>query len=133
MTPQITKLLSRSPVRWFIVGCLTFIIDTSLFLTIFHFTNWAVISNLISGSVATAFNYFSHYHWSFTSDRKHRQSTILYLIFFFIFLVFGTSLIRFLINTGISPFFAKVSTAGCIAPISFFLMKFVTFKRSTNV
>ena len=126
-------MLNKSYTRWFLVGSATFVIDTSIFMLVFHFTNLGVFSNLFSVTIATTFNYFSHYHWSFTSDRKHRQSTVLYLIFFFVFLVFGTSLIRFLINTGISPFFAKVSTAGCIAPISFFLMKFVTFKRSTNV
>jgi hypothetical protein len=38
-----------------------------------------------------------------------------------------------LINEGVSPFFAKVGTAGFIAPISFFIMKFVTFRKSTNV
>ena len=124
--------LNRSSVRWFLVGSATFVIDTSIFVTAFHITNQAILSNLLSGVIATTFNYFSHYHWSFASDRKHRQSTILYLIFFFIFLFLGTSVLNFLINRGVSPFFAKVGTAGLIAPISFLIMKFVTFRRSSN-
>jgi putative flippase GtrA len=99
---------------------------------LFHLTNQTVLSNLISGTVATTFNYFSHYHWSFTSDREHKQSTVLYLVFFFAFLFLGTTIIRFLVASGISPFFAKVGTASVIAPVSFFIMKFLTFKRTKD-
>ena len=124
--------LNRSSVRWFLVGSATFVIDTSIFVTAFHITNQAIPSNLLSGVIATSFNYFSHYHWSFASDRKHRQTTILYLTFFFIFLFLGTSILNFLINQGVMPFFAKVGTAAFTAPISFFIMKFITFRRSSN-
>jgi putative flippase GtrA len=132
MNASVSSMLTKSHIRWFIVGCLTFLIDTSAFLTLFYFTDWAVVSNLVSGTLATIFNYFSHYHWSFTSDREHKQSTLLYLIFFFIFLFLGTSLIHLLLDSGVSPFFAKVGTASCIAPVSFFIMKFVTFRRSSD-
>ena len=132
MNASVSSMLTKSHIRWFIVGCLTFLIDTSAFLTLFHFTDWAVVSNLVSGTLATIFNYFSHYHWSFTSNREHKQSTLLYLIFFFIFLFLGTSLIHLLLDSGVSPFFAKVGTASCIAPVSFFIMKFVTFRRSSD-
>ena len=124
--------LNRSSVRWFLVGSATFVIDTSIFVTAFHFTKEAIPSNLLSGVIATTFNYFSHYHWSFASDRKHRQSTILYLTFFFIFLFLGTSILNFLINGGVPAFFAKVGTAAFTAPISFFIMKFITFRKSAN-
>ena len=129
-----TKLekLNRSSVRWFLVGSATFVIDTSIFVAAFHLTHLGIFSNVLSGIVANTFNYFSHYHWSFASDRKHRQSTVLYLTFFFIFLFLGTSVLNFLINQGVTPFFAKVGTAGTIAPISFFIMKFVTFRKTTN-
>jgi putative flippase GtrA len=132
MNASVSSMLTKSHIRWFIVGCLTFLIDTSAFLTLFYFTDWAVVSNLVSGTLATIFNYFSHYHWSFTSNREHKQSTLLYLIFFFIFLFLGTSLIHLLLDSGVSPFFAKVGTASCIAPVSFFIMKFVTFRRSSD-
>ena len=124
--------LNRSSVRWFLVGSATFVIDTSIFVTAFHITNQTIPSNLLSGVIATTFNYFSHYHWSFASNRNHRQSTILYLTFFFIFLFLGTSILNFLINQGVMPLFAKVGTAAFTAPISFFIMKFVTFRRSSN-
>ena len=132
MNASVSSMLTKSHIRWFIVGCLTFLIDTSAFLTLFYFTDWAVVSNLVSGTLATIFNYFSHYHWSFTSNREHKQSTLLYLIFFFIFLFLGTSLIHLLLDSGVSPLFAKVGTASCIAPVSFFIMKFVTFRRSSD-
>ncbi|NCW35289.1 MAG: hypothetical protein EBV91_04970, partial [Actinobacteria bacterium] len=67
MNASVSSMLTKSHIRWFIVGCLTFLIDTSAFLTLFYFTDWAVVSNLVSGTLATIFNYFSHYHWSFTS------------------------------------------------------------------
>ena len=127
---MIKKLLSKSSVRWFLVGSATFVIDTGLFLLAFYLTNIVILSNLLSGSVATAFNYFSHYHWSFASDRQHKQSTLIYLTFFFIFLTFGTTLVTALVNSGVEPALAKVGSALITAPISFFIMKFITFKRS---
>jgi putative flippase GtrA len=122
----IKKILNVSAARWFIVGSTTFVIDTALFLLVFNFTNIAVISNLFSGTVATTFNYFSHYRWSFASDRSHKQSTLIYLFFFFVFLV------SFFIHSGLHPVPAKVGTAAITAPISFFIMKFVTFRRTTS-
>ena len=130
---MIKKILNVSAARWFIVGSATFLIDTSLFLILFHLTGIAVVSNLISGTIATTFNYFSHYHWSFSSDRSHMQSTIIYLIFFTIFLALGTSLVSFLIHSGLDPLPAKVGTAGLTAPLSFFVMKFVTFRKMRRV
>ena len=124
--------LNRSSVRWFLVGSATFLIDTTVFVTVFHLINQTITSNLISGVIATTFNYFSHYHWSFASDRNHSQSTVLYLTFFFIFLFLGTSTLSFLINQGVSPLFAKIGTAGMIAPISFVIMKFVTFRKRND-
>jgi len=122
----IRKLLSKSSVRWFLVGSATFLIDTGLFLLALYLTNIVILSNLLSGSVATAFNYFSHYHWSFASDRQHRQSTLIYL-------TFGTTLVTTLVNAGVEPALAKVGSAVITAPISFFIMKFITFKRSQHV
>jgi len=128
----IKRLLSKSSARWFIVGSATFLIDTSLFLLAFSLTDIVIASNLFSGAIATLFNYLSHYHWSFASDREHKQSTVIYLVFFFIFAFLGTSLIVTLVNRGLEPAFAKVGTALIIAPISFFIMKFVTFKRRSD-
>ena len=129
---MIKKILKVSAARWFVVGSTTFVIDTALFLLVFNITEMAVISNLFSGTIATIFNYFSHYRWSFASDRSHKQSTLIYLFFFFVFLFLGTSMVSFFIHSGLHPVPAKVGTAAITAPISFFIMKFVTFRRTTT-
>ena len=129
---MIKRLLSKSSARWFIVGSATFLIDTALFLLAFSLTDIVITSNLFSGAIATLFNYLSHYHWSFASDREHKQSTLLYLAFFFLFLFLGTTLVTTFVNSGLEPAFAKVGSALITAPISFFIMKFVTFRRSSN-
>ena len=129
---MIKRLLSKSSARWFIVGSATFLIDTALFLLAFSLTDIVIASNLFSGVIATLFNYLSHYHWSFASDREHKQSTVIYLVFFFIFTFLGTSLVVTLVKSGLEPAFAKVGTALIIAPISFFIMKFVTFRRRSD-
>ena len=129
---MIKRLLSKSATRWFIVGSATFLIDTGLFLFVLSLTDIVIASNLFSGAIATLFNYLSHYHWSFASDREHKQSTLIYLVFFFIFAFLGTSLVVNLVNSGLEPAFAKVGTALIIAPISFFIMKFVTFRRRSD-
>ncbi len=129
---MIKRLLSKSSARWFIVGSATFLIDTGLFLLAFSLTDIVIASNLFSGVVATLFNYLSHYHWSFASNRKHKQSTLIYLAFFFIFLFLGTTLVATLVNSGFEPAFAKVGSALITAPMSFFIMKFITFKGRKN-
>ena len=129
---MIKRLLSKSATRWFIVGSATFLIDTGLFLFALSLTDIVIASNLFSGAIATLFNYLSHYHWSFASDREHRKSTLIYLAFFFIFLFLGTTLVSTFVNAGLEPAFAKVGSALITAPISFFIMKFVTFRRSSN-
>ena len=129
---MIKRLLSKSSARWFIVGSATFLIDTALFLLAFSLTDIVITSNLFSGAIATLFNYLSHYHWSFASDREHKQSTLLYLAFFFLFLFLGTTLVTTFVNSGLEPAFAKVGSALITAPISFFIMKFITFRRSSN-
>jgi putative flippase GtrA len=128
----IKRLLSKSSARWFIVGSATFLIDTGLFLLAFSLTDIVIASNLFSGAIATLFNYLSHYHWSFASDREHKQSTLIYLAFFFMFLILGTTLVSTFVNSGLEPAFAKVGSALITAPISFFIMKFVTFRRSSH-
>ena len=95
-------------------------------------TDIVIASNLFSGAIATLFNYLSHYHWSFASDRKHKQSTLIYLAFFFMFLLLGTTLVSTFVNSGLEPAFAKVGSALITAPISFFIMKFITFRRSSH-
>ncbi len=126
-------MLSKSYTRWFLVGSATFLLDTTLFMLFFNLTSLGAFSNLLSGSVATSFNYYSHYHWSFSSDRNHRQSTFLYLTFFFLFLFTGTWLLDFMLEKNVNALFAKIGTAAIIAPISFLIMRFVTFRRSSHV
>ncbi len=128
---MIKRLLSKSSAKWFIVGSATFLIDTTLFLLAFSLTDIVIASNLFSGAIATLFNYLSHYHWSFASDREHKQSTLLYLAFFFLFLFLGTTLVTTFVNSGLEPAFAKVGSALITAPVSFFIMKFITFRRSS--
>jgi putative flippase GtrA len=127
------RLLQKSAARWFLVGSATFVIDASLFLLLFYITNIAVVSNLFSGTIATLFNYYSHYRWSFASNRGHAQSTTIYLFFFFVFLFLSTSLVTFFIGLGLHPMPAKIGTAAITAPLSFVIMKFVTFRRKHNV
>ena len=128
----INLLINESLVRWFIVGCATVALDTSIFVGMYHLTNRAVISNLISGTIATCCNYLAHYYWSFRTERTHTQSTIIYLVTFFFFLFLGTTVIKHLLDSGVPPLLAKLGTAAVIAPMSFLLMKFVTFKRGSD-
>ncbi len=121
-----------SAARWFIVGSTTFVIDTSLFLLVFNITEIAVLSNLFSGTVAVIFNYSAHHRWSFKSNRRHRESLLIYLSVVFSFMLLGTTALTILIHIGVSPVLAKVGLAIFTAPISFFISKFVTFRRTTT-
>jgi len=128
---KITALYRYSVIRWFVVGCTTFVIDITLFVGLYYTTHLSIWSNVLSGLCATLFNYSAHYRWSFESNQKHFKSSLYYLITFFTFLALTTYSIKILISLDIHPSVAKICTALLAAPFSFAIMKFVTFRRNS--
>ena len=115
--------------RWALVGITTFMIDYLIFLLIFTSNKSVFIANSFSGLVSISFNYLAHFFWSFKSESNHSKSGIKYLINLVLFWALGTSLLKFLISSGVEAKYAKLMPILLIAPLSFISLRFFVFRK----
>jgi putative flippase GtrA len=117
-------------VRWALVGSITSVIDFLVFISLYSLINSVLVSNFCAGLISIAFNYLTHYSWTFNIDTKHLISSTKYLINLFIFWTLGTVLLSNLIASGIDPKLAKLLPIPLIAPLSFLTLKIFVFKKN---
>ena len=123
------KYFDYSMLRWSAVGLLTNLIDYLLFITLFGLIKSVFIANLISASVATSINYFFHHIWTFKSDQNHSKSGAKYLLNLMFWWVVSTSIIKALVIFNIDPKLAKLVPLIIIAPINYFVLNYLVFKK----
>ena len=123
------KYFDYSMLRWSAVGLLTNLIDYLLFITLFGLIKSVFIANLISASVATSINYFFHHIWTFKSDQNHSKSGAKYLLNLMFWWVVSTSIIKALVVFNIDPKLAKLVPLIIIAPINYFVLNYLVFKK----
>ena len=123
------KYVTPSMLRWGGVGITTFVIDYILFLALFDLSNSVFLANLISVTVATSFNYYTHHKWTFKSDQNHSRSGFKYLINLTFWWIISTSVIKTLVDFGIDPKFAKLAPLVLIVPINYLVLNKIVFKQ----
>ena len=116
-------------IRWGSVGVTTFIIDYLLFISLFEVTLSVFLANLISTSVATSINYYTHYRWTFKSNQNHSKSGLKYLLNLIFWWFVSTSMIKALIDLNIDPKIAKLAPIVLIVPINYFVLNKIVFKK----
>ena len=125
------KYFDYSMLRWGMVGLFTTAVDYLLFVNLYGPINSVFLANLISSTVATSINYFTHHRWTFKSEQNHSRSGVKYLLNLVIFWLLGTLLLKGLITAGIDPKIAKLFPIPFIAPLSFLSLRFFVFKKKT--
>jgi putative flippase GtrA len=125
------KYFDYSMLRWVLVGVTTTVIDYLIFITLYGPVNSVFIANLISASIATSLNYFTHHRWTFKSDQNHSRSGFKYLLNLTFWWLVSTSIIKALIVLGIDPKIAKLVPILLIAPINYFVLNKIIFKKKT--
>jgi len=118
-----------SMLRWGAVGLFTNVIDYVLFITLYGTIKSVFIANLISSSVSTSINYFTHHKWTFKSDQNHSKSGMKYLLNLIFWWFVSTSIIKGLVVLNIDPKIAKLVPLIVIVPVNYFVLNFVVFKR----
>ena len=135
MSPRIKELKDRyfnySMLRWVLVGVSTTVIDYLIFITLYGLINSVFVVNLISSVVATSINYFTHHRWTFKSDQNHSRSGVKYLVNLTFWWLISTSIIKALIVLSIDPKIAKLAPILLIAPINYFVLNKLVFKKKT--
>jgi putative flippase GtrA len=118
--------------RWVLVGVTTTVIDYLIFITLYGPITSVFVVNLISSAVATSLNYFTHHRWTFKSDQNHSRSGVKYLVNLAFWWLVSTSIIKALIVLGIDPKIAKLVPILLIAPINYFVLNKIVFKKKTK-
>ncbi len=126
------KYFDYSMLRWVLVGMTTTIIDYLIFITLYGPINSVFVVNLISSAVATSLNYFTHHRWTFKSEQNHSRSGVKYLVNLTFWWLVSTSIIKALIVLSIDPKIAKLIPILLIAPINYFVLNKIVFKKKTK-
>lgn len=120
--------------RWGTIGLITAALDVGLFTALYAVVGSVLISNAVVMPITTTFNYLSHHKWSFRSDAQHTTSTIRYAVALVIGYVLNSSLVYVALYwIGLTPSLSKIAAIVVQAPISFLLMNFWIFTRSSPV
>ena len=125
------KYFDWSMLRWMLVGFFTTTTDYLLFISLYGPIDSVVISNFISGFVATSINYFTHHRWTFKSEQDHSKSGIRYLLNLIFWWIVSTLAIKALIVLEIDPKIAKLLPILAIAPINYFVLNHIVFKKKS--
>ncbi len=123
------KYFDWSMLRWMLVGFFTTATDYLIFISLYGPIDSVVISNFISGFVATSINYYTHHRWTFRSEQDHSKSGTKYLLNLIFWWVVSTLTIKTLIVLGIEPKIAKLLPILVIAPINYFVLNHIVFKK----
>jgi putative flippase GtrA len=123
------KYFDWSMLRWVIVGMSTTATDYFIFISLYGPINSVVIANFISAFVATSMNYYSHHRWTFKSEQDHSKSGVRYFINLVFWWVISTLIIKALIVLELDPKIAKLIPILVIAPINYFVLNHLVFKK----
>jgi len=123
------KYFDWAMIRWVIVGVSTTATDYFIFITLYGPIDSVVIANFISALIATSMNYYSHHNWTFKSNQEHSISGIRYFINLIFWWIVGTIIIKGLIVVEVDPKIAKLIPILLIAPINYFVLNQLVFKK----
>jgi putative flippase GtrA len=125
------KYFDWSMIRWMLVGLFTTATDYLVFISLYGPIDSVVITNFISGFVATTINYYTHHRWTFKSEQDHSKSGTRYLLNLIFWWVVSTLTIKALIVLEIDPKIAKLLPILVIAPINYFVLNHIVFKKKS--
>jgi putative flippase GtrA len=123
------KYFDYSMLRWALVGLLTTTVDYLLFVNLYGPINSVFLANLISASISTSINYFTHHMWTFKSIQTHSRSGFRYILNLVFWWLVSTSIIKALLILNFDPKIAKLAPLIVIAPINYFVLNFLVFKK----
>ncbi len=123
------KFFDYSMLRWGMVGLFTTVVDYLLFVNLYGPVGSVFITNLISTSIATAINYYTHHRWTFRSEQNHSRSGVKYLLNLTFWWLVSTSIIKALVVIDIDPKIAKLVPLMVIVPLNYFVLNYIVFKK----
>jgi len=132
---MIKELLKRDVVKQFIrfalIGLECTVLTYLVFIILLHYFLINYTISFMVGYIAGIFlGFIFNKIWTFESNRKVSKEIWQYFIVYFIALMVGTLMIRFLVNTySLNPLIANIPTIGVTTMINFFGTKIFAFKN----
>jgi len=127
----INKYFDYSMLRWSAVGLFTTAVDYLLFINLYGPIESVFLANLLSALVSTSINYFAHHRWTFKTNQNHSKSGIKYLLNLTFWWLVSTSIIKALLLLDIDPKIAKLIPIMIVAPINYFTLNYLVFKKKS--
>ena len=109
----------------------TTLVDYLLFISLYGPINSVFLSNLISATVATSINYFTHHRWTFKSEQNHSRSGTKYVLNLIFWWLISTSIIKILLVSGFDAKIAKLVPLVLIVPVNYFVLNYLVFKKKS--
>ncbi len=123
------KYFDYSMIRWGLVGMTTTLVDYLLFISLYGPISSVFLANLISATVATSINYFTHHRWTFKSEQNHSRTGLKYLLNLIFWWLVSTTVIKLLVDASVDPRIAKLVPLVLIVPINYFVLNHLVFKK----
>ena len=123
------KYFDYSMLRWGLVGMTTTLVDYILFISLYGPISSVFLANLISATVATSINYFTHHRWTFKSEQNHSRSSVRYSLNLIFWWLVSTTVIKLLVDAGVDPRAAKLAPLIFIVPVNYFVLNYLVFKK----
>ena len=125
------KYFDYSMIRWGLVGMTTTLVDFLLFISLYGPISSVFLANLISATVATSINYFTHHRWTFKSEQNLSSSGFKYLLNLIFWWLVSTTVIKLLVDSGVDPRIAKLVPLVLIVPVNYFVLNHLVFKKKS--
>ena len=109
----------------------TTLVDYLLFISFYGPIKSVFLANLISATVATSINYFTHHRWTFKSEQNHSRSGFKYLLNLIFWWLVSTSIIKILLVSGFDVKVAKLVPLVLIVPVNYFVLNYLVFKKKS--
>ena len=122
----------KSVWRWMLVGLLIRITDYLVFIFSYSVVSSVYIANFFSGVISIPLSYISHRYYTFRTKENISRSGLRYLFRLIILWIFGTFLLRFLLQLGFDPKIIKIVAIPIMAPISYFSLKLFVFREKSK-
>jgi len=117
------------------VGAIATIIQYVIFITLVElFSVGAVMASALGYGTSSILNYILNYHFTFSSNAKHRVAAVKFTIVVIIGLSLN-SLIMYLLVTVIDSHYllAQIITTGVVLIFNFVVHKYWTYKTKTGI
>jgi putative flippase GtrA len=122
------NMISRQFIKWGIIGFFTFLIDLLGLILLESYIDFSIFFlNIISGTLASIFNYTLHRLWTFGSSKKLVKSLIYYILTSIFSLLLNSTFVLLFFYSFNNITYSKLLATTISALATYILLKKIVF------